>query len=225
MRRGALLVFEGCDRSGKSTQCKKLVESLQKQGRKAELLRFPERTTLIGKLIDNYLKNSSEVQDNAVHLLFSANRWELEPLMKRKLMEGTTLVVDRYAFSGVAFTAAKEGIDIEWCKQPDIGLPEPDMVLYLDISSEAASMRGDYGSERYEKPEMQARVAENFKQLKESHWKVINADQSVEDLHREIQHLALQVMDKELPDIGTLWTKKVDSFDTLHQNGRIKDGD
>ena len=45
MRRGALIVLEGCDRSGKTTQCKKLVEALQETGRKAQLMRFP------GKLI------------------------------------------------------------------------------------------------------------------------------------------------------------------------------
>jgi hypothetical protein len=44
--------------------------------------------------------------------------WERSALMERKLREGTTLIVDRYSFSGVAFTAAKEkpGLDLEWCK-------------------------------------------------------------------------------------------------------------
>lgn len=38
-------------------------------------------------------------------------------LMEQKLREGITLVVDRYSYSGVAFTAAKEkpGLDLEWC--------------------------------------------------------------------------------------------------------------
>ena len=40
-KRGLLIVFEGCDRSGKSTQCKKLIDFLRKDGQKAELLRFP----------------------------------------------------------------------------------------------------------------------------------------------------------------------------------------
>ena len=40
-------------------------------------------------------------------------------------------MVDRYAFSGVAFTAAK-GLDLEWCKNPDRGLPKPDLVLQLE---------------------------------------------------------------------------------------------
>ena len=39
--RGAMIVFEGCDRCGKSTQCLKLLEYLQSVGRKAQLFRFP----------------------------------------------------------------------------------------------------------------------------------------------------------------------------------------
>jgi len=39
--RGALIVFEGCDRVGKSTQCRKLVEALNKGGMRAELMKFP----------------------------------------------------------------------------------------------------------------------------------------------------------------------------------------
>ena len=39
--RGALIVFEGCDRVGKSTQCRKLVEKLVKRGAAAKLMKFP----------------------------------------------------------------------------------------------------------------------------------------------------------------------------------------
>lgn len=41
LRRGALIVLEGCDRSGKSTQCKMLKETLDKRGFPVELFRFP----------------------------------------------------------------------------------------------------------------------------------------------------------------------------------------
>jgi len=35
-----------------------------------------DRTTAIGKMIDSYLNNTTEMDDRAIHLLFSANRWE-----------------------------------------------------------------------------------------------------------------------------------------------------
>jgi dTMP kinase len=62
---------------------------------------------------------------------------------------------------------------LEWCKNPDRGLPCPDLVLYLEISIEESMRRGDFGNERYEKKAFQENVAKVFDQLKsESNWKV-----------------------------------------------------
>ena len=59
-----------------------------------------------------------------------------------------------------------------WCKNPDRGLPNPDVVFYLDISTKDAQTRGSYGEERYEKVEFQERVARIYEQLKSNDWKV-----------------------------------------------------
>ncbi|CAH1781094.1 unnamed protein product [Owenia fusiformis] len=207
MTRGALIVFEGCDRCGKTTQCKKLVDALNRDGGKAEFMRFPERSTAIGQTISGYLEKKSELEDHAVHLLFSANRWELVPKMLRLLNSGTTLIVDRYAYSGVAFTGAKPGFDLQWCKQPDVGLPKPDQVLYLTLSPEEASKRAAFGTERYENTEFQERVAKNFEILKEHDWKIVNAGKSIEDLHGEIKSIVTQTVEssKDKP-ILKLWS-------------------
>ncbi|CAM0137592.1 unnamed protein product [Umbelopsis sp. WA50703] len=90
--------------------------------------------------------------------------------MRALLLSGTTLVVDRYAYSGVAFTAAK-GLDISWCKNPDIGLLTPDLVLFLDLPIESAEKRGGFGEERYEKRDMQIKVRELFLQMQDPLWK------------------------------------------------------
>ncbi|XP_062602100.1 thymidylate kinase-like [Saccostrea cucullata] len=192
--RGALVVFEGCDHSGKTTQCKRLVECLRQKNIPVQPFRFPDRTTAIGQMIDGYLGNKQEIEDHAVHLLFSANRWELVPRMKKLLEAGTTLIVDRYAFSGVAFTAAKQGFTIDWCKQPDLGLPRPDLVLYLNLSPEAAAKRGTFGSERYEQTDFQIKVANNFQQLKEPYWQEIDADKTEEDLSAELTDIVLNLI-------------------------------
>ncbi|XP_011374572.1 thymidylate kinase isoform X1 [Pteropus vampyrus] len=174
-RRGALIVLEGVDRAGKSTQSRKLVEALRAAGHCAELLRFPERSTEIGKLLSSYLEKKREVEDHSVHLLFSANRWEQVPLIKEKLGQGVTLVVDRYAFSGVAFTSAKENFHLDWCKQPDVGLPKPDLVVFLQLQLAVAAARGEFGRERYENRAFQERVLQRFHQLMRDpalNWKV-----------------------------------------------------
>ena len=72
------------------------------------------------------------MNDQTIHLLFSANRWEASSSLESKLAAGTNLVCDRYAFSGVAFSSAK-GLDLDWCMSCDRGLPAPDAVIYLGI--------------------------------------------------------------------------------------------
>lgn len=74
--RGALIVLEEMDWSGKSSQCSRLVSHLEGKGISIEAWRFPDRRTNIGTMISSYLANESQLDDQAVHLLFSANRWE-----------------------------------------------------------------------------------------------------------------------------------------------------
>ena len=107
LRRGALIVFEGCDRVGKTTQVGRLLDTLLSAGHQVQLYKFPNRTTPVGRLIDGFLKGNQKLDDRAVHLLFSANRWECVDDMLNKLRSGVTLLVDRYAYSGIAYSAAK----------------------------------------------------------------------------------------------------------------------
>ncbi|KAI0217690.1 Thymidylate kinase, partial [Lamellibrachia satsuma] len=131
-----------------------------------------DRETAIGNIINQYLKKKYKLEDHAIHLLFTANTWESVPKMKELLQNGTTLVVDRYAYSGVAYSAAKQGIDMSWCRQTEIGLPKPDAVMFLQLSPEAASKRDGFGEERYEQKEFQDKVAQNYNKLKDESWKV-----------------------------------------------------
>ena len=142
-RRGVLIVLEGIDKAGKSTQARRLVEALSARGAPTELFRFPERSTPIGQLIHSYLAggDSGTVDDRVIHQLFAANRSELLPRMRELLNAGVNLVVDRYAFSGVAYSAAKPGLSLHWCRQPDVGLLRPDLVLYLHLAPEEAARR------------------------------------------------------------------------------------
>jgi hypothetical protein len=75
-KRGCFILFEGVDRCGKTTQANRLVETLTQRGQPTVFMRFPDRETTIGAQIDAYLRNAADLDDHAVHLLFSANRWE-----------------------------------------------------------------------------------------------------------------------------------------------------
>ncbi|XP_019261051.1 PREDICTED: thymidylate kinase-like isoform X2 [Nicotiana attenuata] len=171
--RGALIVLEGLDRCGKTSQSSRLYKYLDEQGYSVESWRFPDRNTGVGQMISSYLANQAHLDDHAIHLLFSANRWEKRMLMEEKLRSGTTLIVDRYSYSGVAFSSAK-GLHTEWCKK--------------------AAERGGYGGERYEQLEFQKKVAKSYLTLHDSSWKVIDATLPVEDIEEKLREIVLDSM-------------------------------
>ncbi|KAJ3091252.1 hypothetical protein HK100_007221, partial [Physocladia obscura] len=160
------------------------------------------RTTATGTLIDAYLsehKNGNGLDDRTVHLLFAANRAESMRKLKEILLDGTTVIIDRYAFSGVAYTFAKgnKDLQLEWCKNVDAGIIKPDLVLFLDIPTKDASERGEYGRERYEKLEFQEKVRSCFLSLvDESYWRVIDARQSKGALGQEIRKIVDETVNK-----------------------------
>ncbi|KAI9658564.1 MAG: Thymidylate kinase [Bathelium mastoideum] len=143
-------------------------------------------------MIDSYLKGQSQQEDHVIHLLFSANRWELAGSIVRDVANGTTVVCDRYYYSGCVYSAAKENpsLDLAWARQPDVGLPQPDLCLFLDISPEKAAERHGFGTERYEESGMQKRVRQLFIQLRsspsEDNFVTINAGQSEDEVETEI---------------------------------------
>lgn len=175
--RGRLILIEGLDRSGKSTQAENLALALD-----AQLYKFPDRLTPIGKLINEYLVNSSfDLSDEAAHLLFSANRWEVAHEMEATLIRGQNIVLDRYIYSGIAYSLAKSSLnDYEWLYSPDKGLPKPDLTLFLTIDLEELSRRKGWGDERYEKLAFQAKVKQCFMQIldpeKDSSVEIVNVD-------------------------------------------------
>ncbi|RKP01447.1 hypothetical protein CXG81DRAFT_128, partial [Caulochytrium protostelioides] len=156
-RRGAFIAIEGCDRSGKSTQVQRLQEVLDQAGIDYEIFRYPDRSTPSGRILDTYLKGEVQLDDHALHLQFSANRWESCAKLRSVLAAGRTVICDRYLYSGIAYSAAK-GLDRVWCRMPDVGLPRPDLTLFFDLPPEKAKDRGGYGDERYEQLAFQQKV-------------------------------------------------------------------
>lgn len=210
VRRGHFIVFEGADRSGKTTQAKRYADFLctTKIPLASETpWRFPDRTTQIGKMIDSYLQSETDLDDRTLHLLFSANRWEKHTLLRQTLESGKTVIADRYAYSGVAYSTAK-GLPLEWCKNSDDGLPAPDVVVYLDLSPEDSKKRRGYGSERYENLEMQTKVAKTFKALRTPKWKIVDADADEDTVFDRVLAAINQALDESsIADnkINTLW--------------------
>jgi dTMP kinase len=86
-----------------------------------------------------------------------------------------------------------------WCRNPEIGLPRPDAVIFLSLSGEDAARRGGFGEERYEKEDMQRRVREMFGRLMEDtkdqgDWHVVDASGDVEHISDRIWSLVEPVL-------------------------------
>lgn len=58
-----------------------------------------------------------------------------------------------------------QGFCLDWCKKPDVGLPKPDLVMFLQLSPAEAALRGQFGEERYETSVFQRAVQQKFEQL------------------------------------------------------------
>jgi dTMP kinase len=165
-------------------------------------------------MISSYLASSSSLSDHTIHLLFSANRWELASDIRAAIAEGITVIVDRYIYSGVVYSVAKDNpaLTLSWARAPEVGLPRPDVVFFLEIGVEEARKRGGFGEERYEKVEMQKRVRELFEELKKGRdgedFQVINAEGTVQDVGETIWKLywdiakSIDEKDSDLRDVA-----------------------
>ncbi|CEF67767.1 Thymidylate kinase [Strongyloides ratti] len=192
--RGALIIIEGIDRSGKSTQSERLVEYLSSKGLKTRLQRIPERNEpLTGPIIDKFLQTATSVEQskNTLHLLFSANRWAIIDQIKECLNNGENVVCDRYVYSGISYSLAK-GLEKKWVVSSDVGLPSPDIVLFFDISPESTRNRDGFGTEVFEKKVFQDVVYNEMKNLmlkNKKLCKIINADRPMDEITKEVQQI------------------------------------
>ncbi|EFO62726.1 CDC8 [Giardia lamblia P15] len=162
--RGLFIVIEGLDRAGKDTMIDQLVALLKQTGESVMVQAFPDRTTKSGIILDRFLRRELDLSDWDCHKLYAENRKELEEGLCNTLLTGTTVICSRYAYSGVAYTAAK-GHDIRRCMEADKGLLRPDLVVFLDVDAKTVALRTDFGKERYETQNFQIKVYAAFQTL------------------------------------------------------------
>jgi dTMP kinase len=172
LTRGRLIVLEGIDGSGTTTQTERLVEHLRRRGRTAVPTREPSAGP-IGRLLREVLLGHHRISRDVsldgrtMALLFAADRLdhlqrEVEPL----LAAGNDVVSDRYLMSSLAYQA--EEADREWVVLLARGVRPPDLTILLDIPIEVAAQRrllAGRPEERYDADSYLGRVADNYRRL------------------------------------------------------------
>ena len=184
--RGKIIVIEGTDKAGKTSQSRMLAETLKVSGKVCVILDFPDYTTPIGMEIKAFLEGKRDYLPEVKHLLFSANRWEKKKEIESMLENGTIIVMNRYWQSNLVYGVAN-GMHINWLLRLDKGLPKEDIVLVIlvnpNISAKRAEMQDAFESD----PQLAAKAYKNYlKFAKQYRWKVIDGSKSKEQVHQEI---------------------------------------
>ena len=147
---GKLIVIEGTDGSGKSTQFKLLTSRLEAENRRFQKLVFPQYAEPSSALIRMYLGGEfgtrpSDVNAYAASTFYAVDRYaSYKKVWSDWYEQGGLIVSDRYTTSNAVHQASKEPqekqaafltwlYDLEYDK---LGLPKPDLVIYLDVPTD-----------------------------------------------------------------------------------------
>lgn len=138
---GKLIVIEGGDGAGKSTQMELLVEKLKKEGREVAFLHFPKHDSKFGKVVDSYLRGEFGSKDalpsEFIAMLYLSDFYESKKMMEELLVKGTVIVLSRFFSSTLTYQVAlekKEKDSVwEWIRFVSSRLPQPDLVIVLDV--------------------------------------------------------------------------------------------
>ena len=147
---GKLIVIEGTDGSGKSTQFRLLTERLEKEGRAFRQLEFPQYNEPSSALIKMYLggefgHNPSDVNAYAATAFFAVDRYaSYKKVWGKWYEEGGLVLTARYTTSNAVHQASKEPEEkqmdyLTWLYEFEydkLGLPRPDLVIYLDVPTD-----------------------------------------------------------------------------------------
>ena len=191
MTKNFFIVFEGIDGSGKSTQAKLLFDYLKKHNYDAVFFSEPSSGEY-GQLIRKELASQKELDANYILNLFIKDRQDdVNNNILPSLNEGKIVILDRYYYSNAAYQGAMN-LDTETILQQNImqNFPKPDRVYLIDISVKTAmeriNARLSDSKEIFEKFPFLEKVKANYSKLIDESFLVVNAERSIEDIHREI---------------------------------------
>lgn len=222
---GKLIVFEGTDGSGKSTQFSLLTERLRSMGKEFRTMVFPQYSEPSSSLIRMYLGGEfgtqpSDVNAYAASTFYAVDRFaSYRKVWKGYYEEGGIMLSDRYTTSNAVHQASKVSeteradffrwlYDFEYQKME---LPRPDLVIYLDVPTE---LTGQLMRKREEQTNTGADIHEQhldylrlcrqtgLEAAEHYGWTIVHCAEegkmrSIEDIHKEIFALVMAVLEEE----------------------------
>jgi len=201
---GKFITFEGPEGSGKSTQIRRLSETLEVQGIKVVCTREPGGTAT-GEAIRNILQHDAvgePLGERAELLLFEASRAQLmEQVVLPALGRGEWVLCDRFIDSTMAYQGFARGMDIDTLDGINdfaINRRKPDLTLLLDLDVGRGFQRleerycaGKGSADRFEREarDFHLRVRDGYHQLagrEPERFRMIDADRAVDEVASKV---------------------------------------
>lgn len=206
---GLLIVLEGTDGVGKSTQVNMLKDYVENQC--FGCMSSEWKTSRLISNVINEAKDKNLLNTTTFSLLYAADYADrLENNIIPALKAGFVVILDRYVYTAYVRDSVR-GHDINWVKKLYDYAPEPDLVFYLNVSVDVLLKRiiGSTGLDYYESGRdiglstdiynsfeiYQKRCIEEYKKLqKEYNFININGEQSKEEIHKQIKDKVNEVL-------------------------------
>ncbi|MBR2100212.1 MAG: deoxynucleoside kinase [Eubacterium sp.] len=219
---GKLIIIEGLDGSGKSTQTALLEEYLTNRGVAFKKIKLPDYESKSSTLVNMYLggefgSDAAAVNPYAAGAFYAVDRFASFALKwKNDYENGTLILADRYATSNSIYQMEKLDKS-EWDSYLDwsadfeykkIGIPKPDLVIYLDMPIEISQklMTKRYDGNEGKKDVHEANVeflnkcrTSALYAAKKQGWKVISCanddiPRTIDEIHNDI----IEIVDEEI---------------------------
>ena len=180
------IVIYGINNIGKSTQAKRLVDWLNKNGYAAEYLKYPIYDSPTGQQISGILRSGKEqgMDELAFQTLYYQNRKEFEPELRKKLSQGIIIVAEDYIGTSLAWGSAK-GADYAALKKLNSGLLREEVAILLDGTRFTKAIEKGHLHESDAKLVAQVRKR-HLDIAKELGWKKVDANQPAEKVSADI---------------------------------------
>ncbi len=164
---GRLVVIEGIDGAGTTTQARRLVDELEARGIAAHLTREPSDGP-VGRLLREILAGRHAPTDATTHaLLFAADRADhIQREVDPALAAGKVVVSDRWVHSSLAYQGAAE--ERAWIAELNRRARAPDLTLFLEVAPEVAAerrARSNRPDELFDALALQRRVAAGYREV------------------------------------------------------------
>lgn len=191
LKQGVLIVFEGTDGTGKSTQLELLHDYLKTNSYDVVTTREPTDGIFGKKIRELYSSRELYTQEEELKLFMDDRRDHVDRFLFPALAQGKIVLCDRYYLSTAAYQGAR-GYDPEQILEANSFAPEPDIAFLFQAplelgQSRIVDSRGDALND-FEKLENLKTVSTIFNSLKREYITPIDASCSIAEIHREILH-------------------------------------